>query len=140
MKAAAFGPVAVTTDTNPVNAPDLTATSFVAPYTGTAVATGTGYCLANASATGPSSAGVTIAVNGAILLGGALQSYLSPIGMPQSATALSDSKSWAVQREFAVTAGVTYTASIRALRLSSITPPVFCAGNLHVRVHAGALP
>ena len=140
IRTTSFTPVTITTDQNPANAPDLTAITFVAPYTGTAVASGTGYCLANASAAGPSSAGMTIAWNGAIPVGAPLLSYLSPITMPQSATALSDSKLWAVQREFAVTAGVTYTASVKAFRTNNVTPTVSCAGNLHVRVHAGALP
>ena len=140
IRTTSFAPVVITTDQNPANAPDLTAVTFVAPYTGTAVASGTGYCLANASAAGPSSSGMTIAWNGAIPVGVSLLSYLSPITMPQSATALSDSKLWAVQREFAVTAGVTYTASVKAFRTNNVTPTVSCAGNLHVRVHAGALP
>lgn len=135
-----FAPVAITTDTNPANAPDLTAITFLAPYTGTAVASGTGYCLANASAAGSSSSGVTIAWNGAIPSGAALLSHFSPITMPQSATALSEAKPWAVQREFAVTAGVTYTASVKAFRTNNVTPVVSCAGNLHVRVHTGTLP
>lgn len=135
-----FSPVTITTDTNPANSPDLAAISFVAPYTGVAVAGGTGYCTANASAAGSSSSGLTIAWNGAIPSGAALLSHLSPITMPQSATALSDAKGWAVQREFAVTAGVTYTASVKAIRTTSVTPQVVCAGNLHVRVHAGTLP
>ena len=140
LRATSFAPAAITTDTNPANAPDLTAITFVAPYTGVAVASGTGYCVANASAAGASSAGVAIAWNGALPAGAALLSYVSPVAMPQSASALSDSKPWAVQREFAVTAGVTYTASVKAIRLSNVTPVVTCSGNLHVRVHAGTLP
>lgn len=140
LRATSFALVAITTDTNPANAPDLTAITFVAPYTGLAVANGTGFCIANASAAGASSSGVTIAWNGVVPAFPALFSYISPITMPQSATALSESKAWAVQREFAVTAGVTYTASVKAIRTNSVTPVVSCTGNLHVRVHAGTLP
>lgn len=140
LKATTFSQMVITTDTNPANAPDLAVISFVAPYTGIAAASGTGYCLANASSAGASSAAMTIAWNGAIPAGAALLSYLSPVNMPQSATALSDGKPWAVQREFAVVAGVAYTAAVKALRLSSTAPLVTCSGNLHVRVHAGTLP
>lgn len=140
VRTAAFPPTTITTDPNPNNAPDLTTISFTAPFTGVAVASGTGYCLANASAAGASTSAVTIAVNGALPAGQALQYYISPISMPKSAIALDDTKIWAVQREFAVTAGATYTASVRALRVNSITPIVSCSGNLHVRVHSGTLP
>lgn len=140
VKATSFLPIAITTDPNPNNAPDLAALSFTAPFTGVAVASGTGYCNANSSSAGPSGSGMTIAVNGAIPSGQLLLSYVSPIGMPQSASSISDSKPWALQREFAVTAGVTYTASVKAIRTTSIAPPVSCAGNLQVRVHAGTLP
>lgn len=72
VRVSSFALVAITTDPNPANAPDLTTVSFVAPFTGMAVATGTGYCLANASAAGSSSSLVTIAWNGAIPVGSAL--------------------------------------------------------------------
>ena len=140
IRTTSFAPVPITTDTNPANAPDLTVISFVAPYSGVAVANATGYCLANASATGASAAGITIAWNGGLPAGVALLSYMFPINMPQSVTALAEAKGWSVQREFAVTAGVTYTAAVKALRFTSIAPVVNCAGNLHVRVHAGTLP
>ena len=140
VRVSSFALVAITTDPNPANAPDLTTVSFVAPFTGVAVATGTGYCLANASAAGSSSSLVTIAWNGAIPVGSALLAYGSPVSMPQSASPLSDSKLWAVQREFAVTAGATYTASVKAIRTNTVTPVVTCSGNLHVRVHGGAMP
>lgn len=140
VKTALFPVTTITTDTNPNNAPDLTAISFTAPFTGVAVASATGYCLANTSASGASTSAVTIAVNGALPTGPALPSYISPVTMPQSAIALSDTKTWVVQRDFAITAGSIYTASVRALRVNSITPAVSCSGNLHVRVHAGTLP
>lgn len=140
LRAASFALATITTDPNPANAPDLTAVTFVAPYTGMAVASGTGYCVANASAAGPSTSVVTIAWNGAIPAGSALLAYGSPVAMPQSASPLSDAKPWAVQREFAVTAGVSYTASVKAIRTNAVTPVVSCSGNLHLRVHAGAMP
>lgn len=138
-RAVVLPPTVITTDPNPANSPDLAPISFTAPFTGVAVASGTGYCLLNSSSAGPSGGGITVAVNGAIPAGGLLLSYLSPFSMPQSNTALSEAKPWSVQREFAVTAGTTYTASVKALRTTSIAPVVTCSGNLHLRVHAGTL-
>jgi hypothetical protein len=118
------------------NAVAFDALVFIAPITGRAIVSGTGYCEGTSLTTGPTST--------VLFLGqpsDQFQRFYASINrLPQEASVQTHQWPWTVQRDLDIVAGNTYTVALKAYHAEGAAAATGCAGSVYIRVHAGVLP